>query len=119
MTYNSEKAVSVCANGEKISGVLSVVSSFHRERVINNNALEKTPAEMIVTVKRVKFIGVPIDDNINLRGLDRFRFDIYTPHYISTYTDCIWLDFKEEIEGDNKIIETITLASLNYKMSTF
>ena len=71
---------------------------------------------MLVKIRRVKHIGLPTHDTVNLRGQENFRLDIYTPYYVSTYQNCIWLDFREEITEENKIIEEISVASLNYTM---
>ena len=117
MQYNSEKAVSICINGKKIANVTSVVSTFHREKKVVDGALQNPGPEMQVVIRRERPIGSPCSDLLNLRTLSGFTLDIYTPWSTETYTVCQWLDFKQEILPDNKVAETMTVASLNYTIT--
>lgn len=118
MTPNENKKTTVLINGHKLSGVVSVVSDFSRERVVGSDGeLEKPPTDMYVTIRRERNLSAPRWDGINLRGLDNFRLDIYTPFHVSVFANCQWTAFLEEIGTDNKIHETITVASLHYTMN--
>ena len=118
MELNQTKNMAVFINGQRLAGVISVVSDFKRERVIGSDGqLEKPPTDMYFTIRRERCLSGPLSDGVNLRALDNFRVDIQTPFHLSTYAGCQWTAFCEELGPDNKIYETMTAASLQYNMS--
>lgn len=114
--YNLEKAAYVLINDTRVANIVSVNVEYDRELVIENGQITKPNTIMHVTLKRQIFLNDPRSDGLNLRGLENFTLAIYTPTYITTYTNCQWLGYKETVGDDNVVLEELHVASLTMKM---
>ncbi len=117
MNYDQSKSVYVTINGNRILNLQSVVSNFQREKTVENGVLVAPASQKTVTLRRVRYVGDSHSDGLNLRTLQGFQLNIYTPGYISSFPNCQWLSFTETIGKDNTIIEEMTVTSLSYTMT--
>lgn len=112
MGYYAEKGITVLINGKKVANVQSFHTYYARERTVENNSLKIPPTEIYVDLTRAFFLGDPYRDEINFRGLADFTLEIITPFHHSTYKHCQWLEFIEDMDEKNRLLETIKVASL-------
>lgn len=112
MAYFADKEIKITINGKRLANVQRFNTTYSRERIIENNALTVPPTVMYIELTRAFFLGDPYRDEINFRALRDFTLEIKTPFHTATYKGCQWVGFYEEYDENNRLFETIKIASL-------